>query len=187
MSEPFYEDIIMAGFGGQGLMFIGKLLAESAMIEGRHVTWIPSYGPEMRGGTANCTVVISSDPIGSPVITHPLSTIVMNQPSFDAFGPRVREGGVLVMNSSLITPSEKRKDIAIIEVPANKIAAELGNERVANMVMLGAYVSSRRVARSDSILDALRRALGGKENIFEVNRRAYERGEQIINASQKSV
>ena len=180
MSGPFYEDIIMAGFGGQGLMFIGKLLAESAMIEGRNVTWIPSYGPEMRGGTANCTVVISSDPIGSPVITHPRSAIVMNQPSFDVFWPRLREGGVFVMNSSLIKPKERRRDITVIEVPANRIAVELGNERVANMVMLGAYVASRRVVRSDSVLEVLRHTLGrGKGNIFVVNKKAYEMGEEM--------
>jgi len=179
MSEPFYEDIIMAGFGGQGLMFIGKLLAESAMIERRYVTWIPSYGGEMRGGTANCTVVISSERIGSPVIIHPQAAIVMNQPSFDAFGPRLREGGILVLNSSLIIPKEKN-DITIIEVPANRIAMELGNERVANMVMLGAYVASKRVVRSDSILELLRHKLGKeKKNIYELNKKAFKIGEKI--------
>jgi len=180
MSEQFYEDIIMAGFGGQGLMFIGKLLAESAMIEGRYVTWIPSYGLEMRGGTANCTVVISSDPIGSPIITHPRSAILMNQPSFNTFGPRIREGGLLVMNSSLIKLEKKRSEITIVDVPSNSIAIELGNERVANMAMLGAYNASRKVVHSDSILEALRHALGGgKEKIYEVNKKAYNIGEKI--------
>lgn len=161
-------------------MFIGKLLAESAMIEGRYVTWIPSYGLEMRGGTANCTVVISSDPIGSPIITHPRSAIVMNQPSFNAFGPRIREGGLLVMNSSLIKLEKKRNEITIVDIPSNSIATELGNEKVANMVMLGAYNASRRVVQSDSILEALRHTLGGgKEKIYELNKTAYNIGEKI--------
>lgn len=186
MSEV-YEDVIMAGFGGQGLMFIGKLLAYSAMKEGRHVTWIPSYGPEMRGGTANCTVVISSEPIGSPVITYPRSAIVMNQPSFETFSPRIRKGGVLIMNSSLIRPKEKRNDIVVIEVPANKIARDLGNERVANMVMLGAYVAYRKIIRRDSILEALRSTLGmEREALFEVDKKAYNIGEELVIASRKS-
>lgn len=177
MSGPVYEDVIIAGFGGQGLMFIGRLLAYSAMMEGRHVTWIPSYGPEMRGGTANCTVVVSSYPIGSPVIAHPRSAIVMNQPSYDTFKPRVSSGGILLMNSSLIKPGERRGDIAVVEVPANKIAAELGNDRVANMVMLGAYVATRRLVSDESIFEGLRYILGeGGQQFFEVDVKAFERG-----------
>ncbi|MCW3992499.1 MAG: 2-oxoacid:acceptor oxidoreductase family protein [Candidatus Bathyarchaeota archaeon] len=180
MSEPIYEDVIIAGFGGQGLMFIGRLLAYSAMKEGRHVTWIPSYGPEMRGGTANCTVVVSSDPIGSPVITYPRSAIVMNQPSYDTFGPRVSCGGILAMNRSLIKPREKRKDITVIEVPASEIASELGDDRVANMVMLGAYVVARRVVGDESVFEGLRYVLGEeRQHMFEVNKKAFETGKRF--------
>lgn len=185
MSRPIYEDVVMAGFGGQGLMFIGKLLAYSAMKEGRHVTWIPSYGIEMRGGTANCTVIISSDPIGSPVVAYPRSAIVMNQPSFETFRPRVSRKGIIFMNTSLITPEEKRKDITVIEVPANEIAIEIGNERVANMVMLGAYIASKKVVRKESILEGLRYVLGEeRQHLFEVNRKAFERGDRWVMTPQ---
>jgi 2-oxoglutarate ferredoxin oxidoreductase subunit gamma len=108
--KSFYENVIVAGFGGQGVLFIGRLLAYAAMKERRNVTWIPSYGPEMRGGTANCTVVISDEVIGSPVITSPQGLIVMNKPSLDTFEPRLKTGGLLIMNSSLITrETEQRK------------------------------------------------------------------------------
>lgn len=177
MKTPFYEDIIMAGFGGQGLMFIGKLLIHGAMKEGRNVTWIPSYGPAMRGGTANCTVVISDEAIGSPIITSPHSLIIMNNPSLDAFEPRLKEDGVLVMNSSLITHKVKRKDITVIEVPANEIASGVGDKRVANMVMLGAYVAHTKVISKEKILEGLKDLLGKRKiHLFEVNKEAFEKG-----------
>jgi len=187
MRKPFYQDVIIAGFGGQGVMLIGRLLAYSAMMEGRETTWIPSYGVEMRGGVANCTVVVSSDPIGSPVITYPQSAIVMNQPSFDTFEPRVKKEGILVMNRSLIKPTDKRNDITTVEVPANEIAMELGNNRVANMVMLGAYIASTKVVSKNNILQALRYILGEeRENILKVNEKAFERGERLVESLQSS-
>ena len=177
MKATFYEDIILAGFGGQGIMFIGKLLVHSAMKEGKDVTWIPSYGPEMRGGTANCTVVISDETIGSPVITSPRSLIVMNNPSLDAFEPRLKEGGVLVMNSSLITHKVKRKNVNVIGVPANEIASEIGDKRVANMVMLGAYIAHTKTVSKEKILEGLKDLLGKeKKQLFEVNKKAFEKG-----------
>ena len=177
MKAPSYEDIILAGFGGQGIMFIGKLLIHGAMNEGKNVTWIPSYGPAMRGGTANCTVVISDEAIGSPVITSPHSLIVMNNPSLDAFEPRLKEGGVLVMNSSLITRKVKRKDISVIRVPANEIASKVGDKRVANMVMLGAYVAHTKIVSKGKVLEGLRDLLGEKKRqLFEVNEKAFEKG-----------
>jgi len=177
MKAPFYEDIILAGFGGQGIMFIGKLLIHGAMKEEKNVTWIPSYGPEMRGGTANCTVVISDETIGSPVITSPHSLIVMNNPSLDAFEPRLKEGGVLVMNSSLITRKVKRKNITVIGVPANEIASKIGDKRVANMVMLGAYVAHTKIVSKEKILEGLSDLLGEKKRqLFEVNKKAFEKG-----------
>lgn len=175
--QPIYESVIMAGFGGQGVLFIGRLLAHAAMKEGRNVTWIPSYGPAMRGGTANCTVVISDEVIGSPVITSPHSLIVMNNPSLDAFEPRLKTGGLLIVNSSLVTHETKRNDITVVKAPANKIAFEIGSDRAANMVMLGAYSACTKVVTKENILEALKKVLGEKKkHLFEINKTAFEKG-----------
>ena len=174
--KPFYEDIVMAGFGGQGLMFIGKLLAYSAMKEGKHVTWIPSYGPEMRGGTANCTVVVSSEEIGSPQTLHPHSAIVMNNPSMEVFEPRLQSSGLLLLSSSLINRPITRKDIKFLAVPASEIAVSSGSEKAANMVMLGAYIALTKVVAKESIVDGLRELFGKKLDLFETNVRAFEEG-----------
>ncbi len=145
------NDVIMAGFGGQGVLLIGKMLAYAGMHEGKEVSWLPSYGPEMRGGTANCTVVISDRPVGSPVIRSPRAVLAMNLPSLDKFEPDVRPGGLLLINTSLIARKSTRDDVTIIDVPANEIANELGNPRGANMVALGAYLGAteRGVGRRD--------------------------------------
>jgi len=176
VEKPVYANVIMAGFGGQGLMFIGKLLAYSAMKTGKHVTWIPSYGPEMRGGTANCTVVISDKEIGSPVITSPQALIIMNNPSLEVFEPRLQPQGTLFLNSSLITRKVTRKDINVIAISANDIAVEVGEKRTANMVMLGAYVARTKVASKESILDGLREFFGKKLQFLDVNTKAFEKG-----------
>lgn len=171
-----YEDVVMAGFGGQGLMFIGKLLAYSAMKEGKHVTWIPSYGPEMRGGTANCTVVVSSQEIGSPVATHPCSIIIMNNPSMEAFEPKLQSNGLLLLSDSFVTRPTTRKDIRIVSVPASEIATSSGAERSANMVMLGVYVALTKVVSKESIIGGLKELFGKKIDLFEANTRAFEEG-----------
>jgi 2-oxoglutarate ferredoxin oxidoreductase subunit gamma len=180
MKEPAktssYTDVIMAGFGGQGLMFIGKLLAYSAMKAGKHVTWIPSYGPEMRGGTANCTVVVSEDEIGSPVITAPHALIVMNNPSLTAFEPRLQPEGLLFLNSSLITRQVTRKDIEVIKIPANDLAVEVGEKRTANMIMLGAYVTRTNILPQESIFQGLKEFFGEKARFLDVNMQAFEKG-----------
>jgi 2-oxoglutarate ferredoxin oxidoreductase subunit gamma len=181
--KAFYEDIVMAGFGGQGLMFIGKLLAYSAMKEGKHVTWIPSYGPEMRGGTANCTIVISSEEIGSPVTPHPHSLIVMNNPSMETFEPRLQSNGVLLLSSSFVNRPVTRSDIIVLAVPASEIAASAGTDRAANMVMLGAYIGMTKVVAKESIIDGLKELFGKKIDLFETNVRAFEEG--LLFASQK--
>jgi 2-oxoglutarate ferredoxin oxidoreductase subunit gamma len=138
-----YQDVIMAGFGGQGVMLIGNLLAYAGMEQGLNVTYIPVYGPEMRGGTANCTVVVSDDAIGSPIIRSPMGLIIMNRPSLDKFQPQLKDGGVLVVNSSLIDPElADAKRVKLVAVPANEIADSLGNTRMANMVALGAFVNA---------------------------------------------
>jgi 2-oxoglutarate ferredoxin oxidoreductase subunit gamma len=179
--KPFYEDIVMAGFGGQGLMFIGKLLAYSAMKEGRHVTWIPSYGPEMRGGTANCAVVVSSEEIGSPVTPHPRAIIVMNNPSMEAFEPRLQSNGLLLLSKSMVNRPVTRSDVKILAVPASEIAASAGAEKSANMVMLGAYIAFTKVVAKESIIQGLKELFEKKIDLFEANIRAFEEGMKFVN------
>ena len=175
-SEKLYKDVVMAGFGGQGLMFIGKLLAYSAMKEGRHVTWIPSYGPEMRGGTANCTVIISNEEIGSPVTTHPHAAIIMNNPSFEAFEPRLQTGGLLLFSSSMVNRPITRHDLKMMAVPATEIATSAGTEKAANMVMLGTYIALTRIVSKESVISGLKELFGKKLDLFGVNVRALEEG-----------
>ncbi len=135
-----YRDVIMAGFGGQGVMLIGNLLAQAAMERGLNVTFVPAYGVEMRGGTANCTVVLDEEVIGSPLVQRPLSTIVLNQPSLEKFQPMLAEGGVQIVNASLIDPALIDPAIRTVLIPVNEIAAKLGNARLLNMVALGAWL-----------------------------------------------
>lgn len=134
------QEFIIAGFGGQGVLLLGQMLAYAGMLEGKQVSWMPSYGPEMRGGTANCTVVISDEEIGSPVVSQPSCVIALNLPSLDKFEPMVKPGGLLLINSSLVDREPRRDDIKAVALPATEIASELGNIRVTNMVALGALV-----------------------------------------------
>ena len=179
--KPLYANVIMAGFGGQGLMFIGKLLAYSAMRSGKQVTWIPSYGPEMRGGTANCTVVISDKEIGSPVITSPQSLIIMNNPSLRAFEPRLEAGGLLLLNSSLINRPVTRKDIKAIQIPVNDLAIEVGEKRTANMIMLGAYIQQTKILPKENIIEGLKEFFRNKLQFMDVNIKALEKGIKYVN------
>lgn len=133
--------IIIAGFGGQGVLFAGQLLAYAGMDNGRYVTWIPSYGPEMRGGTANCTVIISDEPIGAPIVSNPDIAIVLNQPSYDKYEPMVKADGLLVVNSSLVTAETSREDIDAVYIPANTIAEEVGTVKMLNVAALGALLA----------------------------------------------
>jgi len=174
------EEVIIAGFGGQGLMLMGRLLAYAGMLEGKKVAWMPSYGPEMRGGTANCTVIISSEEIASPIVTNPKTVIAMNKPSLDKFESLIQKDGLIVLNNSLIDQEVKRDDIRVLKIPANDIANKLGNLRVANMVTLGAYVKKSGVVRLESILKALEKALAGKnQKILDLNKVALKKGEDI--------
>lgn len=149
-------EIVVAGFGGQGVLFTGQLLAYAGMDEGREVTWIPSYGPEMRGGTANCTVVISNEEIGSPMVEHPSAVIVMNLPSLDKYETMVKPGGVLVVNESMVDRQVERKDIKVISIKANEIAEKLGDKRMTNMVLLGALIANLPVLPVEAIEKALK-------------------------------
>ena len=172
---------IFAGFGGQGVLLIGKLVACAGMDEGRNVSWLPSYGPEMRGGTANCSVVVSDDPIASPVLSMADCVIAMNTPSLDKFEANVLPGGKLFINSSIIDKKATRTDIDVYYVPCNDIADQLGNPKVLNMAMLGAYLEATKVVGVESVLQALLHSLGEKKaHLIPLNRQAIEMGAESI-------
>lgn len=178
-------EIVLSGFGGQGILFAGQLLAYSALDKDKHVTWFPSYGPEMRGGTAHCTVIISDESIGAPVVKYPQGVIVMNLPSLERYEPFVIEGGVLVINSSLVDRSANRDDIIVLEVPANEIAEEIGNLRLANLVMVGALIQKLPVLDLNTLVGALENHIPERHReLIEVNKQALEKGFRLAE-SQK--
>lgn len=180
--NPFYYDVIISGFGGQGVLIIGNLLAYAAMKEGRHVTYLPIYGVEMRGGTAYCTVVISSKEIGSPVVEKPHAALVMNLPSLTKYESRVRPEGLLLINSSLISPGEtSRKDIEILPVPVNDIAIENGNPKLANMVALGALVEKTRLVQMAALFNSFEKVLDERyHHLIPANIKAIELGSKYV-------
>ncbi len=172
--------IIAAGFGGQGVMLFGQIIALAGMIEDKHVTWLPSYGPEMRGGTANCTVVVSDDPVASPVVDMPNEIAIFNIPSLLKFEPTLAEGGILVMNTSMIDREPQRKDIKVIKIAANDVAEKLGNVKAQNMVMLGAFIETTKVVSKESVFKALEKKMTGKKAAFlDLNKRAVEEGMKL--------
>ena len=168
---------LIAGFGGQGVLLIGQLLAKAAMHEGMNVSWMPSYGPEMRGGEANCAVVISDEAIGSPLVTEPPIAVIMNKPSLTKFEPKVEAGGLLIYNASLIDTPPTRTDVTAVPVDCTAIAEQIGNARTANMVMLGAILERTHVVSIDSAMEALKATFGPKkEHLLPINRQAMEAG-----------
>ncbi|MGQ9647908.1 MAG: 2-oxoacid:acceptor oxidoreductase family protein [Thermodesulfobacteriota bacterium] len=189
VTNKFYYDVIISGFGGQGVMVIGNLLAYAAMKEGRHVTYLPVYGVEMRGGTANCTIVISSQEIGSPVVGKPRAAIVMNLPSLIKYERLVFPGGLLMVNTSLIDLKEtSRRDIEILPVPVNEIAIENGNPKLANMVALGAFVEKTKLVRMDSLFDSLEKVLDERyHRLIPSNIKAIEIGAKFVRKSHNPV
>jgi len=182
VTNKFYYDVIISGFGGQGVMIIGNLLAYAAMKEGRYVSYLPIYGVEVRGGTANCTVVISSKEIGSPVVEKPSAAIVMNLPSLIKYEPRVLPKGLLLFNSSLIDPKETfRKDIEILPIPFNDIAIENGNPKLANMVALGAFVEKTKLVRMASLFESFENVLDERyHHLIPSNIEAIEIGAKFV-------
>ena len=171
------DQIILSGFGGQGIMFIGKVLAYAAMKGDLQVCWIPSYGPEMRGGTANCSVIISDEEINSPVLEQADAAIVLNQPSYDKFLPRIKPGGVLVVNSSIVQNNKVRDDIKIIVIPATDIANKLGKSALANMVCLGALMPNLKLINMDTLGKAMDAVVGKtKPDIYDANMQAIKKG-----------
>jgi len=181
MTTNLYEEVVIAGFGGQGIILAGRLLAQTAMKAGKEVTFIPSYGAEMRGGTANCMVVVADAPIACPLVAKPDSLIVMNKASLNKFAPRLKGGGLLVMNSSLIDEQPPLPDATdVLAVPANELAVELGSVKAANMVALGAYLQRRRILTPDQAGLCLADVLAKRyHKTIAVNTEALRRGAQF--------
>lgn len=176
------EKVICAGFGGQGVMSMGMLIAYAGMLEEKNVSWLPSYGVEMRGGTANCSVIISDKLIGAPTIANDATTaVIMNLPSLTKFESEVIEGGLLLVNSSLIDKKVERADVKAYYVPVNEIAVEIGNGKVANLVMLGAYLELTKVVKPEIVVKALRKVFGSsKERFMPLNEEALRRGAEAV-------
>ena len=180
-NKKFEKSLIAAGFGGQGLLMLGQLVAYTGIDEGRNVSWIPSYGPEMRGGTANCCVIVSEAEIGAPVVSEADAIVVMNQPSFDKFKDSVKPGGFLFYNTDLIKPGDVRPDIKVVAIPANTMGTEIGSDRVANIVMLGALVEATGIVGDKACMETIKEKLGKRKPEFlPMNITAYEKGKALI-------
>ncbi len=172
---------IFSGFGGQGVLSMGQILANAVMIEGKQVTYMPSYGAEVRGGTANCTVTVSDEEIASPIASEPDFVIAFNQPSFQRFQNILHSGGSLLFNSSLVKPFCERGDIELFGIPTTELATKLGSVKATNMVMLGAFVSISRLVQLDTIIDNLTKILGAsKSGLLKINREALQTGFNFI-------
>jgi 2-oxoglutarate ferredoxin oxidoreductase subunit gamma len=172
------REVMFAGFGGQGILLIGNILAHTAMEEGSEVAWVPSYGPEMRGGTAYCLVVISDRPIGSPIIRNPMHLVAMNRPSLEKFAPVMKPNGIAVINSSLISVSSGRDDIDELLVPANDIAMDLGSTKVANIVALGAFVARSKIVDFECMRQCVKEQFASREKLIPINMAALDAGKK---------
>ena len=171
------HEIIIAGFGGQGLLFTGKVLAYAGLLEKRQLSWLPSYGPEMRGGTANCNVILSDTPVGSPIVQHPNVLIVMNTPSLDKYENAVAPGGKIFVDSTLIDRKVERTDVEVFYIPATKMAADMDMNGLANMILLGAVIRETGCIREGTLPDALHHVIPArKANLFDFNMKAIQAG-----------
>ena len=171
------EEIVVAGFGGQGVMLIGQILAYAAVKDGKYATWVPSYGAEMRGGTANCMCVVSTEKIGSPLVEKPTAFLCLNQPSMDKFGDSVKEGGLVVANKSLVSKVTARAGVEVVEIPLKDLAKELGSSQVENMIILGAFIAKKPIITIEGAVAALKAKVGdSKPQVIELNRRAIKAG-----------
>lgn len=173
------HDIVISGFGGQGVLFAGQLLAYAALEENKHVTWIPSYGPEMRGGTANCTVIISDEEIGSPLVGHPSAAIVLNPPSMARYAPLVKPGGVLVLDATLVAARSGRGELREIALPAKDIANEMGYAQIANVVAVGALAAATGCVRLETLEHVIEKKSAKRREMLEANLLALRRGAEI--------
>ena len=177
------NEIIFSGFGGQGALFAGQLCSYAAMDNGLEVTWIPSYGPEMRGGTANCTVIISNEEIGSPLVRNPSAVVAMNLPSLDKYEPLVKPGGLLIVNSSMVNRAPTRTDIRVAMVPANELAEKIGDKRMTNMVLVGALLANLPILTQEMLEKALQEHLPARHHRFlPLNYQALREGAAYIAA-----
>ncbi len=175
------EELIIAGFGGQGVLSMGMTLAYAGMLEDKEISWMPSYGPEMRGGTANCIAILSDNKISSPIITYFDSAIVLNQPSMEKFESKVKPGGLLIYESTNILKPSTRTDIEIIGIPAATEAVKMNNSKILNMIMLGAYLERKPVVKNQSIIDALKKVLPERyHNLLPINKAALDRGAELV-------
>lgn len=175
------HEIIISGFGGQGALFAGQLIAYGALAEGRFVTWIPSYGPEMRGGTANCTVIVSDEEIGSPLVKRPTAAVVLNPPSFDRYEGLVRENGILLVNASLVDKPVQRSDIRRIDIKAIEMASELGSPQLANMILVGALSTATGVLRLETLDQVLDDHVSTRHrDKLASNKQALRRGAALV-------
>lgn len=180
------SEVMFAGFGGQGILLIGKILAHTAMEEGHEVAWIPSYGPEMRGGTAYCTVVIGDRPIGSPIIRNPLHLVAMNRPSLEKFAPMVKSGGVIFINSSLIDIPSGRDDVDELAVPVVDIAKSIGNPRAANIVALASFAARSGIVDMEQLRACVKEEFANKQKLIPLNMKAIEAGLKAAQAGESS-
>jgi len=180
------HEIICAGFGGQGVLSMGSIIAYAGMIEGKEVSWMPSYGPEMRGGTANCIVIVADARISSPIITKFDSAIVLNQPSLDKFEKAVKPGGLLLYEQSTIIHPPTRTDIDVVCIPGIEEADKLKAKQVANMIMVGAFLEKRPIVKIETILSALKKALPEhRHKLIPVNEQALMRGKELVHLNEK--
>lgn len=175
------EEIIIAGFGGQGVLSMGQTLGYAAMVEGKNVSWMPSYGPEMRGGTANCITIVSDSTISSPIVSRFDTGILLNQPSMEKFESRIKPGGIIVYESTNILHASDRKDIGIYAIPAADAANKLNNVKVANMILLGAFLEKKPIISLDGVMAALKKVLPERyHNLLPINRQALEVGAELM-------
>jgi 2-oxoacid:acceptor oxidoreductase gamma subunit (pyruvate/2-ketoisovalerate family) len=185
LKKDSYRDpaIKLAGFGGQGVLSAGTMLANAGMEQGMHTSWIPSYGPEMRGGTAYCFVNLSEVPVGSPTVTNPDVLITFNRPSLEKFEPDVKKDGLLIYDSAIIDVTPKRDDIEIVEVPAARIAEEVGNVRMANTVMVGAYIAKTGIMSAEAVEQTLPLAIK-RRHLIEMNKKALRKGIEYVKGEE---
>ncbi|RKY40370.1 MAG: 2-oxoacid:ferredoxin oxidoreductase subunit gamma [Candidatus Makaraimicrobium thalassicum] len=179
MQPKINESIICAGFGGQGVMVLGKVLADAGMTRDLHITWLSSYGAEVRGGTAHSMIRIASEPVASPIVSDPDTAIIMNGPSLDKFENRITAGGLLILNTSLTGRRVRRKDIDVVAAPLTDEAVKLGNIRVANMIAAGIFAAKKGIFDKDALCGAIKRVIAGRESLIPINIKAVEKGMEI--------
>ena len=171
------KEILIAGFGGQGILFSGKFLAYEGLIDGKEVSWLPSYGPEMRGGTANCSIIISDNPVGSPIVSNPDILIAMNLPSLDKYENETKKGGQIFVDSSLIDRKVERSDVETYYIPATKLASDKGLSGLANMIMIGHMIAKSGIIPEENIEKAMQKVVpAAKQNMFDLNMKAVQLG-----------